>query len=367
MTPAKPPRSTKNWLPSFARSLLFWNPLISAGVTFVFSGTRAFVPAWLIALTISNVCMLQCYAVVSVLLRLERAYCEWRARPVPTHSVGFMFFLSALAMPLALPLGFAVGGVVARRLGVEWGPASFRSYRVALGFGLVIVTLFFFQRTRTEAREAARAAEDRIRELENRRLHAQLAALTAEMNPHLLFNALNTVASLIHGDPDRAEEVVLQLSALYRGVLRSSGAATHSLQDELRLCEAYLNVERARFGDRLEVIVEVDVAIDQGQLQVPVLVLQPFVENAIKHGFSHRARGGTVRLEVRRNGDHVETLIEDDGVGFGHSPQSGAGKAIANCRERLALTYGDKAQLDVAARPGGGTRVTVSLPASVGG
>ena len=269
-------------------------------------------------------------------------------------------------MPFSFPLGYASGGLVARLLGVDWGDASFRSYRVGLGFGLVIIALFFFQRTRTEAREAARAAEDRIRELENKRLQAELAALTAEMNPHLLFNALNTVASLIHGDPDRAEEVVMQLSALYRGVLRSSGSATHSLRDELRLCEAYLEVERARFGERLEVSVDVAGAIDTAQIQVPVLVLQPFVENAIKHGFSHRARGGRVRLEVRQSGERVDAMIEDDGVGFGQSPEAGNGKAIANCRERLSLTYGDRAQLDIGARTGGGTRVTVSLPANVG-
>jgi two-component sensor histidine kinase len=360
--------SLKHWLrPTFGRSLLFWNPLISGSVTFVFSGTQSFLPSWLISLTIANACMVQCYVAVALFVRGERAYYERRARPVPKHTIGWMFLGSALVMPFSFPLGYAAGGLVAHLLGVEWGAASFRSYRIGLGFGLVIIALFFFQRTRSEAREAARAAEDRIRDLENARLQAQLAALTAEMNPHLLFNALNTVASLIHGDPDRAEEVVLQLSALYRGVLRSSGSATHSLHDEVRLCEAYLQVERARFGERLEVSVDVEDAGDTAQIQVPVLILQPFVENAIKHGFSHRARGGSVRLEVRRSGDRIDARVEDDGVGFGHSPEAGAGKAIANCRERLALTYGEKAQLEVGPRAGGGTCVTVSFPAIMAG
>ncbi len=223
----------------------------------------------------------------------------------------------------------------------------------------MILALFFYQRMRTQSRE-------QIRDLENARLQAQLAVLTAEMNPHLLFNALNTVASLIHGDPDRAEEVVLQLSSLYRGVLRSSGSATHSLREEVQLCEAYLQVERARFGERLAVSVVVDDAALAAKVQIPVLLLQPFVENAIKHGFSHRARGGSVRLEVSMRDTEVHAIIEDDGVGFGQSPEAGAGKAIANCRERLTLTYGGRAALEVGERAGGGARVTVTFPVTIG-
>jgi LytS/YehU family sensor histidine kinase len=276
--------------------------------------------------------------------------------------MGTTLVVSALAMPVALPLAFAVGELVAHALGRHVESATFRSYRIGLAFGLVFMTLFFFRRSRAEAREAALSAEARIRELENKRLEAQLAALTAEMNPHLLFNALNTVAALIPESPARAEEVVLQLAALYRGVLASSRKATHPLGDELGLCRAYLDVERARFGDRLDVRLDVDEDVDVRAIEVPVLLLQPFVENAVKHGLSQRARGGSVRLSVRAAADSLESIVEDDGVGLGASTSAGAGTAIANCRARLALTYGGRARLDVEPRAGGGTRVTVTIP-----
>ena len=190
------------------------------------------------------------------------------------------------------------------------------------------------------------------------------------MNPHLLFNALNTVASLIHSNPNRAEEVVLQLSDLYRGVLRASGRATHTLQDELELCEAYLKIEQARFGERLSAKVFVVNEVDARSIQVPVLILQPLVENAVKHGVSPRALGGKVEVSVARQGRHIRVCVEDDGVGFGQSPHRGSGKAMVNCEDRLRLTYGEEARLEIGdanddGSAASGARVVVTLPASV--
>jgi sensor histidine kinase YesM len=340
-------REARHWLrPSLTSCFLLWNPLVAAAVTFVLGGGSVFVQRWLIALLISDVCMLQCVVGVRVILWAEAAFCRWRRRPVPVYSIRRVILLSIPLGLLSMPLGFAAAGAAAPLFGVHFRQADFSSYRLGIGIGALIAALFFSQRSRVE--------------LENEHLKAKLAALTAEMNPHLLFNALNTVASLIHQDPDRAEEVVVQLAELYRGVLRSSGSSTHSLQDEVRLCEAYLQVERARFGDRLEIAIEVDESARS--IEVPVLVLQPFVENAIKHGFSQRARGGKVMLLVRRDHDRLDASVEDDGVGFGNSKEAGASKAIANCKARLALAYGDRARLSIGPRDGGGTRVTVSLP-----
>jgi two-component sensor histidine kinase len=347
---------------AFVASLVFWNPLIASAFNLLFGGTDDFPRRWAIATTISELATIQCFAGVHLFRWLEGVFHRRRGRSCPTRSIGFHFLLAATMMPLALPLGFAAGGIVAHALGADWESPDFRSYRVGIGFGLVMAALFFFQRSRMEAREANLAAQAQIRELENRRLQAQLSALTAEMNPHLLFNALNTVASLIHRDPDRAEDVIVQLADLYRGVLRSAGSATHLLADELRLCDAYLQVEHARFGDRLVRELDVDPAIDTQAIRVPVLVLQPFVENAVKHGFSRRAQAGKVSLHVRMNGKHLDMTVDDDGVGFGESPERGTGKGIANCKERLSLTYGARASLVVGARVGGGTRVVVSLP-----
>jgi LytS/YehU family sensor histidine kinase len=152
----------------------------------------------------------------------------------------------------------------------------------------------------------------------------------------------------------------VKLAELYRGILRACGATTHALADEIRLCDAYLHVEKVRFGDRLEVKIDLTRSVDP-KTPVPVLILQPFVENAVKHGVAPKIAGGTVSLLVRREGDTLRATIEDDGVGLGGSPVQGAGRALANCRERLARSFNHAGRVELAARDGG-TRVTVEMP-----
>lgn len=347
---------------ALALGLLVWNPLVASAFALTFGGARDFVSNAGFALLIADLVVVQCFAGVAVVRGIERVWAGRAGRSVGPKRLGAQFVLAAAWIPLALPVAFAVGRFVAQAFGQEWAPLDSRSYRLGVGIGLLLTIVFFFQRRGSEARDAASAAEARVSELENKRLRAQLAALTAEMNPHLLFNALNTVAALVHHDPNRAEEVVIQLSELYRAILRSASSATHPLEDELRLCDAYLRIEHARFGERLVGEIDLDPAVDVRAIQVPVLVLQPFVENAVKHGLSERAAGGKVRLSARMNGRRLDITVDDDGIGFGKSTRVGAGKAITNCRQRLALTYGESASLEVAARRDGGTRVLVSLP-----
>jgi two-component sensor histidine kinase len=350
---------------SLIATLLLWNPVLALAFAFVLSGTAELARSALAVLVVADVVVLECFAGMCAVRVLGQAALDRSG--ARESSVALQFLSAAVWIPVALPLAFAAGGFVARGLGLDWGALDATSYRAGIGIGLVLTTVFFFRKTGADAEDSARAAEGRANELENLRLRAELAALTAEMNPHLLFNALNTVAALIHRDPDRAEEVVLELSELYRGVLRSASATTHPLADELRLCNAYLRIVHARFGQRLVGEIVVDRAIDTEAVRVPVLLLQPFVENAVEHGLSERARGGKVRVDLRRNGSRLDIVIEDDGVGFGKSSRVGAGKAITNCKERLALAYGDRACLEIGASSEGGARVVMSLPVGAEG
>ncbi len=128
--------SWKKWLrPTWVSSLLFWNPLITAGFTFVFSGMHAFLASWLVSLIIADACMLQCQVVLRVFLAAERRYCAWRGRAAKVRSTSWSFFAAAVVMPFTLPLGFAAGQWVAGLFGVHWGAADSRSYRIGLGFG----------------------------------------------------------------------------------------------------------------------------------------------------------------------------------------------------------------------------------------
>jgi signal transduction histidine kinase len=341
--------------------LVVYNPVVCAAFTLTFGGSDNVVRHWLRSLAMADVVATQCLLGVVLINAIEGAIRRRRGKPAAQHGLAWSFLLSTSLMPLALPAGFFAAGLASRALGLHHDAPDFGSYRVAMGFGVIVAGAFFIQRGRVEAKDAVIAAKAELRELENKRLEAQLAALTAEMNPHLLFNALNTIASLIHQDPERAEETVVQLGALYRGVLRACGSATHPLADEVGLCEAYLRIEKARFGERLSVRIEIEPDVDTS-IKVPVLLLQPFVENAVKHGVSQRARGGTVSVSLRLDEAKLRADVDDDGVGMGASKERGAGRGVANCRERLALTYGDRAAIDVGPRSGGGTRVTIHLP-----
>jgi LytS/YehU family sensor histidine kinase len=126
-----------------------------------------------------------------------------------------------------------------------------------------------------------------------------------------------------------------------------------------------LRVESARYGDRLTVSFTVDAAVDATSVLVPMLLLQPLVENAVKHGIAPRASGGSVAVRVVPEARGLAVIIEDDGVGFGNSAALGNGRALTNCKERLRLTYGEGATLDLAPRVGGGTRAHLSLPTTV--
>lgn len=378
MTDALPPEPKPSLATATAtllETLAFWNPALAGAITFMF-GTSHILVYWLATLVISDVVAVQLYAAALIVRATVTSVCRLRGQP-PPQSAGWYLLAAILVLPATLPLGFLAGTATARSYGMYWGPngdgtqgarsgfswePDLHSYRAAIGFGLAMMMLYAFQRTRSETRERVSAAEARLRYHEAAHLEARLSALTSEMNPHLLFNGLNTVASLVHADPDRAEEVVLQLSALYRCVLRSSRAVIHDLADEMALCRTYLQLEKARFGERLQAEVSVDAALDGRSIPVPILVFQPFVENAVRHGISSRASGGRVSVSACLRRSRVELCVEDDGVGLGRSPFPGSGRAMANCKDRLSLTYGDDASLDVQDREGGGTRVIMSIP-----
>ena len=211
--------------------------------------------------------------------------------------------------------------------------------------------------------------ERQIREQEIGKLatEAELRALRAQINPHFLFNALTTIGYLIQTAPPRALETLMRLTSLLRGVLRSEAELT-SLGRELDLVESYLEIERARFEDRLQV--RIDVPAPLRHLRVPPLVLQPIVENAIKHGIAPERRGGdvtvTARCEPGRASDSTLVIVVRD-TGSGTSPEAmrrgrDAGVGLRNVERRLACQYGSAATLSVASAAGAGTTVEIRLP-----
>lgn len=218
-----------------------------------------------------------------------------------------------------------------------------------------IVPSLAVQRLRARARTAEHAA------LIERKaaLEAQLQALQARTDPHFLFNSLNTVASLIPEDPVLAERSLERLADLFRYALESGRTRTVRLERELAMVSDYLELQSARFGARLQT--RLDVGDDLGEIEVPPLLLQPLVENAILHGTAKR-RGGRVEVAVRRERDSLVIEVSDDGPGPGASQHAGAGTAIAGLMQRLRLHYAERGSLSLVADPRGGCLARLLLP-----
>lgn len=207
-----------------------------------------------------------------------------------------------------------------------------------------------------------RDREVRASQLEARLAEARLAALKRQMNPHFLFNTLNSISSLMYVDPEAADAMLARLSELLRLALDADGEQEVPLARELAMLSRYLEIEKIRFEDRLRVEIEIAPALLDAR--VPALSLQPLAENAIRHGISRLPEGGTLRVHGAREDGHLRLVVEDDGPGLppGSSQNSGDGIGLANLRARLEELYGSEQRLELSGRPGGGTTVEVLIP-----
>jgi two-component system LytT family sensor kinase len=205
--------------------------------------------------------------------------------------------------------------------------------------------------------------ERNVREREMRRLatEAELRAIRAQLHPHFLFNALTTLGYLIQTSPPRALDTLLRLTTLLRGVLRRSTSEFCTLGEEIDLIASYLEIEHARFEDRLDV--SIDVAPNVRDCLIPTLLLQPLVENAVKHGLSAQRAGGALRIAAQAVNGRLRITVEDSGVGFEPgSAHASLGVGLRSVAERLRAHYGPKAAFTIHSAPERGTTVEIELP-----
>jgi two-component system LytT family sensor kinase len=204
--------------------------------------------------------------------------------------------------------------------------------------------------------------EMKLEEHERLLLQARMEALQSQINPHFLFNTLNTVSSLVRFNPDMAREVIVKLSNILRRLLRKSDAFVQ-LKDELEFVDDYLDIEVVRFGhDKLRIVKEIE--RESLEVAIPSVILQPLVENSIKHGLSPKVEGGTICLRARIADRVLVIEVEDDGVGMedGWRGRGGTGIGMANVRERLQVLYGDTARFEIQSERGHGTLVRLVVP-----
>jgi len=206
--------------------------------------------------------------------------------------------------------------------------------------------LFYWLRTRSITRKISEQ-EYQLLNLEKLKSKAQLDALEAKINPHFLYNSLNSIAGLIHDKPDKAEEMTIQLSKLFRYTTGRTDESFHTLADELEIIKAYLTIEEVRFGHRLTYSINCEENVLEEK--IPRFLLQPLVENAIKHGISKIASAGIISVKITTLENKILIKIHDNGPDFGES--FGGGFGLRSIKEKLKIVYGDKATIDIKNQP----------------
>jgi len=260
------------------------------------------------------------------------------------------------------PLGACAAALLASAMATVVARLWLGASPVVLGVAAVYIAAFVLaivvvRNAAQRLFEYGQREAERVVRAEAELADARLSALQTQMNPHFLFNALNTVTALIGSSPPAAERTVENLSTVLRMTLSRSQQTAGTVGDEVEFVRAYLAVESARFSDRLTVAWEIDPAAIAAHL--PPLAIQPLVENAIKHGFGHRRDGGRVTIRASRDGDRLRVGVTDNGDGFPVSYEEGTG--LGNLRRRLGVLFGSAASLRVESSPGL-SRVSLDLP-----
>ena len=278
-----------------------------------------------------------------------------------TRQVGRILFHTGLCLVVSIAWG-VVAYYACLAIVPGWKPLGVAKMlsttvkNVLFGYGLIVVMVHIILRVRLHRhqevvllRQAHLAAQ------------AQLQLLKLEMQPHFLFNALHSISSLIHSDPRAANETLVLVSDMLRHAVDTVRVQEVPLREELAILRLYTQIQQVRFGERLRLTWNIeDAALDAA---VPHMLLQPLVENAIKHGLEAHSAAGRIAIGARRKVDILQLSIRDDGPGHTvPSPRRGAGLGITNVRMRLAQLYGDKHAFRIACAPDGGTEVTIELP-----
>jgi sensor histidine kinase YesM len=302
-------------------------------------------------------------AVIALTVRFPLSRDTW-LRYAPIH-LGAAALLAFAANVLVVLMYWASNGkfggvMVLAQQGAIWATVRFHValliYASILG---ITQGVLYYRRTKSRELQLAKA--------EGQLAQARLQALNAQIRPHFLFNTLHTIGQLWRsGRSDDADAVLDHLGALFHRVASSTSRFEVPLAEELELVRDYLAIEEVRFRDRLRPTV--GAPVDALDCLVPPLILQPLVENAVRHGISAVSTAGVLEVSASREGSRLRLTVRDDGPGISVASKSpGTGTGLKNTRERLAQLYGDRGLMSIADAPGGGTIVTVDIPIAPNG
>ncbi len=294
------------------------------------------------------------------ILALARRFPPDAVRPWRTGGIhlGAALIISFVYVVLRATVGLVHGWVIDESVGFEevFWPLLAKTFP----FNLLVYGVVF---SASHALDYYRKYHERTvhtLELEKHLAEARLQALMRQLKPHFLFNTLNGIASLMHRDVEAADTMLVRLSELLRLTMNQSGQPLTELRHEVAFIEKYLDIERIRFRDRFTVAVTVEAAV--ADWPVPSLLLQPLVENAIRHGVEPRESGGRIDVTARGVEDQLEVLVTDNGVGMPEGGFAREGIGVGNTKARLRELYGDTHTFELNNAAGGGLQVRIRLP-----
>lgn len=365
----RPVRATRGLWQRFWRELagvLLFNTAIAAMLWYIgFGGTF-----------VQNLVFSQCIGIAITVLVDGGRRVVWRER---APSIGWFLLLVAVGCTVGPVVGIATGTVLLGLPMSMWRPVNGHAMPIVLLIALIATAIGSYHgwsRARiAQLREAA--AQQALREAaaDKQLVHAQLQTLQAQLEPHFLFNVLANLDSLIASDPARARVLLGHLNRFLRASLAATRSELTTLADEFALLDELLAIQQVRFGERLRYTF--DLPVECRALPVPPMLVQPLVENAVKHGVEPLAGGATVqvsaRLERSASGvGHVVLRVADDGAGFatnvtGHGAERTGGIGLTNIRERLRVLYGDDARLTLSEGVPRGVVATLRLPVASSG
>lgn len=220
----------------------------------------------------------------------------------------------------------------------------------------IFAMIYYMLRERILAANVAIHQQELQRvELERLKVTAELDALQAKISPHFLFNSLNSIAGLIRLDPEKAEEMTLKLAALFRTLINQDHTTMHQVDQEMEIIQTYLDIEKIRFGERLNFDLNVDESVRH--TDIPKLLIQPLVENSIKHGISAMADSGQIQVDVHQNDQGLSIEVRDNGPGFSEDVDYGYG--LSNIHQRLNVLYPNRFALELNGAPGASVKITL--------
>jgi two-component system, LytTR family, sensor kinase len=318
--------------------LIFYSLLVGSNaiVYFVFQifkgGDKEIVQA--LGVLLNNISILfSCLPSVAIILRYRRFFAQkWQLHLA--LSVVMMFF----ATGISFLTGFLWRQVLPEVSGGQFDWLDL----VFMVTPLILVNLFYYWLTRERDRSLKISEQEyELIQLQDLKMKAELAALQAKINPHFLYNSLNSIASLVHENPERAEDMVINLSKFYRYSTGRSEDYFDTLSNEIEMIKTYLAIEQVRFGDRLQYVIDILPALSE--IKIPRFLIQPLVENSIKHGIAQVPDKGLIQISVAMQDDWIELNVHDNGPAF--PDHVAAGYGLKSISDKLRLLCGNSASI----------------------